>query len=224
MTNNGQMNAVLNITTTGQDRCPLRRCIATGDTQPPDGMVRFVVGPGGLLCPDLGRELPGRGIWVGCRRNLVNQAVTKSLFARAAKRPVMVPDDMADLVERAMVRRCLDLLGLGKRAGQLTLGFEKVRAILGKDFTAIAITAADGAENGRRKLLSGDPDRVNASGYPDRNVVDLFTVAELSLVLGRENVVHAVLRKGGLADRFLNESRQLRKFRDEEMSGLKIGR
>ncbi len=209
------MNAVLNITPPGQDQCPLRRCIVTGDTQPPDGMVRFVVGPEGLLCPDLGRELPGRGIWVGCRRNLVDRAVKKRLFARAAKGPVTVPDDMADQVESVMVRRCLDLLGLGKRAGQLTLGSEKVRAVLRKDFTAIAITAADGAENGRRKLLSGDPDRVNASGHPDRYVVDLFTVAELSLALGRENVVHAVLRKGGLTDRFLNESRQLRKFRDE---------
>ena len=209
------MNAVLNITPPGQDQYPLRRCIVTGDTQPPDGMVRFVVGPEGLLCPDLGRELPGRGIWVGCRRNLVDRAVKKRLFARAAKGPVTVPDDMADQVESVMVRRCLDLLGLGKRAGQLTLGSEKVRAVLRKDFTAIAITAADGAENGRRKLLSGDPDRVNASGHPDRYVVDLFTVAELSLALGRENVVHAVLRKGGLTDRFLNESRQLRKFRDE---------
>ena len=215
MTSSRQMNAVLNITSPGQDQCPLRRCIATGDTQPPDGMVRFVVGPEGLLCPDLGRELPGRGIWVGCRRNLVDRAVKKRLFARAAKGPVTVPDDMADQVESVMVRRCLDLLGLGKRAGQLTLGFEKVRAILRKDFTAIAITAADGAENGRRKLLSGDPDRLNASGHPDRYVVDLFTVAELSLALGRENVVHAVLRKGGLTDRFLNESRQLRKFRNE---------
>ena len=215
MTSSRQMNAVLNITLPEQDQCPLRRCIATGDTQPPDGMVRFVVGPEGLLCPDLGRELPGRGIWVGCRRNLVDRAVKKRLFARAAKGPVTVPDDMADQVESVMVRRCLDLLGLGKRAGQLTLGSEKVRAILRKDFAAIAITAADGAENGRRKLLSGDLDRVNASGHPARNVVDLFTVAELSLALGRENVVHAVLRKGGLTDRFLNESRQLRKFRDE---------
>ena len=215
MTSSRQMNAVLNITSPGQDQCPLRRCIVTGDTQPPDGMVRFVVGPEGLLCPDLSRELPGRGIWVGCRRNLVDRAVKKRLFARAAKGPVTVPDDMADQVESVMVRRCLDLLGLGKRAGQLTLGSEKVRAIIRKDFTAIAITAADGAGNGRRKLLSGDPDRVNASGHPDRYVVDLFTVAELSLALGRENVVHAVLRKCGLTDRFVNESRQLRKFRDE---------
>ena len=215
MTSSRQMNAVLDITSPGQDQCPLRRSIATGDTQPLDGMVRFVVGPEGLLCPDLGCELPGRGIWVGCRRNLVDRAVKKRLFARAAKGPVTVPDDMADQVESVMVRRCLDLLGLGKRAGQLTLGSEKVRAILRKDFTAIAITAADGAENGRRKLLSGDPDRVNASGRPDRYVVDLFTVAELSLALGREKVVHAVLRKGGLTDRFLNESRRLRKFRDE---------
>ena len=205
MTSDRQMNAVLNITSPGQDQCSLRLCIATGDTQPPDGMLRFVVGPEGLLCPDLGRELPGRGIWVGCRRNLVDRAVKKRLFARAAKGPVTVLDDMADQVESVMVRRCLDLLGLGKRAGQLILGSEKVRAILRKDFSAIVITAADGAENGRRKLLSGDPDRVNASGYPDRYVVDLFTVAELSLVLGRENVVHAVLRKGGLTDRFLNE-------------------
>ncbi|SVB27358.1 uncharacterized protein METZ01_LOCUS180212, partial [marine metagenome] len=36
------MNAVLNITPPGQDQCPLRRCIVTGETQRPDGMVRFV--------------------------------------------------------------------------------------------------------------------------------------------------------------------------------------
>ena len=46
----------------------------------------------------------------------------------------------------------------------------------------------------------------------DLPIVTLFGVEELSLALGRENVVHAVLTSGGLADRFLRESNRLADF------------
>ena len=45
-------------------------------------MVRFVAGPGGEVVPDLKRKLPGRGVWVTARRDLVDKAVTRNLFAR----------------------------------------------------------------------------------------------------------------------------------------------
>ena len=45
-----------------------RLCVATRRTRPVDDMIRFVVGPDGMLTPDLKRNLPGRGVWVTARR------------------------------------------------------------------------------------------------------------------------------------------------------------
>ena len=47
---------------------PERRCIATGAVQPRAGLIRFVVSPDGMIVPDLGGKLPGRGIWVAADR------------------------------------------------------------------------------------------------------------------------------------------------------------
>ncbi|MFP6749855.1 MAG: RNA-binding protein [Alphaproteobacteria bacterium] len=198
-----------------EGKAPLRRCIATGDTMPVDDLLRFVVGPDGELCADLGRELPGRGIWVGGRRELVERAVKKRLFARAARAAVAVAGDLPDQIEAAMARRCLAFLGLARRAGQLSLGYEKVRAALAADPSAIAVTARDGSVNGRQKLLSGLCGETAENRDGGRKVIALFEIEELSLALGRENVVHAALRAGGLANRFLGECRRLEDFRRE---------
>ncbi len=199
------------------DGAPERRCIATGASVSMDNLLRFVVGPDGGICADLGRELPGRGIWVGGRRELLDRAVKKRLFARAAKRAVVVADDLPEQVEALMHQRALALLGLAKRAGQLTLGYEKVRALLATDKAAIAISAHDASLKGREKLLGGDTvafaDAAPGRVLNGRIVVDMFGIEELSLALGRENVVHAALKVGGLAERFLAECHRLKDYR-----------
>ncbi|MBC7156104.1 MAG: DUF448 domain-containing protein, partial [Rhodobacteraceae bacterium] len=70
---------------------PERRCIATGLSAPTAGLVRFVVGPDGVVWPDVAAKLPGRGIWVSAERAALDRAVAKGLFSRAAKRAVTVP-------------------------------------------------------------------------------------------------------------------------------------
>ena len=42
------------------ERGPLRRCIVTRERLPKERMLRFVLGPGGTLVPDLAGKLPGR--------------------------------------------------------------------------------------------------------------------------------------------------------------------
>ncbi len=194
---------------------PVRRCIVSGETGSVDRLLRFVVGPEDVICPDLDRKLPGRGIWVGGRRDLLETAVKKRLFARAAKQSVEVAGDLPDQVEAALKQRCLNLLGLAKRAGQLTLGYEKTRGVLLQDPAAILVTARDASAKGREKLLSGAAGKPAGATAGAREIVDLFSAAELSLALGRENVVHAALRTGGLADRFMSECRRLKNFRPE---------
>ena len=182
---------------------PERRCIVEGEVKPVSGMIRFAVSPQGDIVPDLDATLPGRGLWVSARRDAVDEAVKKGRFSRAAKARVSADANLANLVEDRLRVKCLDLLGLARRSGNLTAGFEKVKAMLAADDAVVLLAAADGAADGREKLA-----RLAA----DLPLVTLFGVAELSLALGRENVVHAALSSGGLAERFLRETVRLAGF------------
>lgn len=167
-------------------------------------MVRFVLGPDGRIAPDLAATLPGRGAWVRAERGALDKAVGRKLFARAFKAPVGAPPDLADAVERLLAKRCVELLGLARRAGQAVAGFVKVETLARAGKIGLLIHAAEGAEDGRRKLsgLAGSAPRI-----------EILRGEELSLAFGRENVVHAALAPGRLADRLLLESRRLAGFR-----------
>ncbi|MGL1180861.1 hypothetical protein ACSTLD_24360, partial [Vibrio parahaemolyticus] len=73
----------------------------------------------------------------------------KGGFSRAARRSVTVPTDLAETVEALLERRCLNLIGLARRAGQAVAGFEKVREALQHGRVALLLAAADGAADGR---------------------------------------------------------------------------
>lgn len=184
----------------------------SGQAADPATLIRFVVGPESTIYPDLAGKLPGRGIWLTANRATVQTALKKRAFARAAKQPVTVSAEMPDLLESLLVRQCLDLLGLARRASQAVAGFEKVKQWLGAGRVGVLLQAADGAADGRRKLA-------NLAG--DAPLVTLFSGAELSLALGRGNVIHAALAPGRLAERFLAEVARLRGFRssNEERAG-----
>jgi len=178
-------------------------------------MVRFVVGPDGVVVPDVDGTLPGRGLWVTATRDSIAAAVTGRRFACAARREVRVAPDLAHAVATQLLRRCQNLLGLARRAGQAVTGFDQVREVLEGGRAAVLLAAADGSDDGRRKL------RAKRGDIP---LVDSLTVAELSLAFGRENVVHAALLAGGLANRFLTEATRFAGFRPQESSVSLPGR
>jgi uncharacterized protein len=188
---------------------PERRCIVEGEVKPVTDMIRFAVSPQGDIVPDLDATLPGRGLWVSSRRDAVDEAVKKRRFAKAAKAKVTAEAGLADLVEARLRVKCLDLLGLARRSGNLISGFEKVKATLAAGEAVVLLAAADGAADGREKL---------SRLARDLPVVTLFGVADLSLALGRENIVHASLSSGGLAERFLKETHRLAGFCDSRES------
>jgi len=175
---------------------PLRRCIATRDVRPKAELLRFVVGPEGRPLPDPAERLPGRGLWLTPRRDIVAAAAAKGLFSKAASRRVKMPDDLVGEVEQLLRARCLALLGLARRAGQLRAGFEKVREDLKAGRAGLLLAARDGAADGRRKLAA------LAGGRP---IIDLFDSAELSAALGLERVVHAALAEGRMLERVRRE-------------------
>ena len=188
---------------------PLRRCIVTREVLPKESLVRFVVGPAVDAVPDIAGKLPRRGLWVKAERAVLANAVGKNLFAKAARQSVTVPADLVDRTVVLLSRRCLDLIGLARRAGQAVCGFEKVRDALRNGRVGLVLAAVDGAADGRGKLeaLAGE--------LP---ILAQFTVAELSAALGRENVVHAALAPGRLAERLIVDSARLAGLHADKVS------
>lgn len=188
---------------------PLRRCIVTGEVQSPERMVRFVVGPDATVVPDVAHKLPGRGFWVTAQREIIARAKARGAFAKAAKAQVTVPADLEAQIERLLVRRCIDHLGLARRAGLAVIGFAQVEeAFRARDGRIAALVEASD---------SGPADRNKLVGYARRTggipVIGCLTQSEIGLAFGRENVVHAGLLPGALAARFVAEAERLGGFR-----------
>jgi predicted RNA-binding protein YlxR (DUF448 family)/ribosomal protein L30E len=186
-----------------------RRCIATGELLPEARLLRFVLAPDGHVVPDVEAKLPGRGLWVRADRSVIAQAAARRVFAKAARAPVMVDDDLPERAEARLVERMLAHLGLARRAGELLLGFDQVeKALRDAHPPALIIEAAEAAPDGRRKLQAA----ARARGVVPF-VIGALTNAELSLALGRENVVHAALKPGRIAERLIFETARLDGFR-----------
>lgn len=185
-------------------RTAQRRCIVTGDVRAREELLRFVVDPSGRLIPDITGRAPGRGIWISPDRESVKTAISRRLFARAARQAVEVDADLDQRIESLLVARCIEIIGLARRAGQAVAGFEKVRAWLQKGNAAALLEALDGAEDGREKLRRLAPGLTN---------LDCLTSEEMGRAFGRDRAVHAVLAPGALAEKFEVEARKLKGFR-----------
>lgn len=183
-----------------------RRDLVSHEVMDESRLIRFVAGPDGQVVPDLGRKLPGRGLWVEASRTSVEAAVKKNGFTRAAKTKLTAPADLADVIERLLARRCLDQLGLARREGVLISGFEKTAASLRAGKAAWVLEAADGSADGRGKILA-------LARHQTAKICGAFTADDLSLALGLENAIHAVLLAGGRADRWTIEVERLAGFR-----------
>jgi len=186
-----------------------RRCIVLGEVLPESKLVRFVADPDGNVVPDVAAELPGRGTWVSATRAAVTTAVAKNLFSKSAKAPLKASADLPDRVERLLSARMQSDLGLARRAGQAVLGFDNVlRELDARTPPSVLVEASDGAADGRRKLTGS----VRARDLKVE-IIEVLTSAELSLALGRENVIHAALKPGRLAERLTFDAGRLGGFR-----------
>jgi predicted RNA-binding protein YlxR (DUF448 family) len=165
----------------------------------------LVVDPDGAIVPDIEGRLPGRGLWLTPRRDIVQRAVAKKAFARAARRPVSASPELADRIESLLARRCVDLLGLSRRAGLATAGFDRVGEALRRGKVGLLLCAQDGAAAGRDKLIA------LADNLPS---VGVLTAAELGAAFGRERIVHAAVGGGTLCRRLMEDLSRLAGLRE----------
>jgi predicted RNA-binding protein YlxR (DUF448 family) len=178
---------------------PLRRCLVTRERAEKATMIRFVVGPDRALVPDLSARLPGRGMWLSARADVVETARTRGAFARAARGVVAVPPDLLARLRAGLERRIADLLGLTRRAGQAVAGFDKAGEWVRSGRAALVVQAADGSTEERRRFLSGR----------DIPTVAPLPAAVLGAVFGRDRAVHVAVAPGKLAAALRTEAERL---------------
>jgi uncharacterized protein len=179
---------------------PERRCIVTRESRPKAGLIRFVIGPEGEILPDVTERLGGRGIWISADREALDKAVAKGLFARAGRQSVKVTPDLPDRVEALLAARVVELIGLGRKAGQALAGREKTREALVAGKAALLIQAAEGSAREKAELRPPEGENTH---------VTCLSGQELGLAFGRDSVIHAAMLAGGLSDRVKREARRL---------------
>ncbi|MEJ0062383.1 MAG: RNA-binding protein [Alphaproteobacteria bacterium] len=189
---------------------PCRRCIVTTAIRPREELIRFVVAPDGRVTPDLDESLPGRGLWVGCDAQTLNEAARKNLFSKAARRKVTCPADLAIEVAGLLRSRLLQLLGLARRSGLVVTGFPQVEAAVVKGDIALLLIAADAGEDG--------PSKLRHKISPDR-IWRILSSQELGRALGHEQLVYIGLKPQALTGKIAATSRRFSGFIGPENQG-----
>jgi len=194
-----------------------RLCALTRTEKPVTDLIRFVLGPDGVIVPDTEARAEGRGVWISLSHEAVAEAARKKVFARSLKSEVKVPEDLAGLTRLRLEQRFSSALAMARKAGQLVTGAGKVRSAIESGGILALVTATDAAEDGRNKMAQA----LRALEYAARDAgeaaftvphLELLSSDQLGLALGLENVIHAALTTGAAAQSALEKGLRLARY------------
>ena len=183
-----------------------RKCIASGEVKDKSSLLRFVVTPDNMIVADVLEKLPGKGIWLGCSKDLLEKTLRDGLLARVTKKPITVPETLLDDVEQMLTNRVISLISLARKSGRAVAGYEKVKDWLSKDLATVLVQSQDGSERGKSKL----------STPRGGTFIDWLKSSELGLAFGRQTVIHCALASGGITQRVVHDALRLKGLRPSE--------
>lgn len=178
----------------------LRRCVVAQKTAPRANLLRLVVSPDGVLTPDVAGRLPGRGIWVTPTRVAIAEGIQRKAFQKAFRGAIKVPDGFVDQVERLLLQRLLDAVGLARRAGDAVAGAAKAEEWLAAGRVGLVFLASDAGADARRRW-QGLPDAVER--------IMVLTGDEIGRAFGRDRAAHLVVKNGPLKQRLIDDAGRL---------------
>jgi len=176
-------------------------------------MLRFVLGPDRQIVPDLAGRLPGRGMWLSADGDVLERAVKRGAFARAARGAISTPPDLRARIEDGLRARIRDLIGFARRGGLAVCGREAVREWLRSGRVGLLVEAADGSAAERSRLVGG-------WGGP---VVAPLSAAVLGGVFARDHAVHVGVAQGRMAAAIAVEAARLAGIAGVSKQGLAGG-
>ncbi|MEQ1696819.1 MAG: RNA-binding protein [Hyphomicrobiaceae bacterium] len=191
---------------------PVRLCALTRTEQKIEDLIRFGAGLDGVVVPDLALRLPGRGVWVTASRAAVELAVRRNVFAKSMKRNVAASADLPERIDALLQKRVLEAFSIANKAGLVIPGFAKVEEALETGAVVGLFHGKDGAADGTERL-NRKFNAISAARDYVGLIVSELTIEQISLAIGRSNVVHAAIISGGAAARLLDEARRLARYR-----------
>ena len=194
-----------------------RQCAFTRRKWPKDVLLRLELDQDGAVLVDLQHMLKGRGVYVTpseLRRALQPKAIQR-VFKGKAK--VMSEEEIEELVqsttERLTARVC-DLIGLARRTGKFSFGFEAVgRSVNNPKFRPMTILSADDAatrSENRIQQLTSNTDQVE--------LVRALTKEVLGRTLGRETVSVVAIWHPKIGQRLFNEVTRLARLQTADVT------
>jgi predicted RNA-binding protein YlxR (DUF448 family) len=193
-----------------------RMCAVTRNVLPVDELLRFVHTAEGELALDLRCRLPGRGVWITAQRLCIRQAVRKNVFGRGLKISVKVPPDLENNVDAALEKAALGMLSMCNKAGCVVPGFAKVESAIERQGVLLVLHALNGAADSLRKMRAA----AWRTGQQNLPFLAAFTSHQMSVALGRENVIHAALLTNPVSDAAQTRIMKLVNYRAE--AGLPV--
>ena len=181
-----------------------RLCVVSRERRDPARLIRFVASPDGAVVPDVAAKLPGRGAWVTAERARVETAIrdgarSGALGAGAAEAAA------AERLDGLLLKRCQEMLSIGRRSGLVLGGGGKIRAA----GAAWALVVAGDASPREARALKGDVDHDWS--------MEAMSGEEIGSVFGRPSMAFAAVLGGGnrLAGRVGGELERLAQWRGE---------
>lgn len=188
----------------------LKTCFVTKEVCPRAEMLRFALAPGRQIIFDVAEKLPGHGFWLKADKDLLEKAITKRIFYKAAKGTVDIPAELQGQVEASLRGRCLNLMSLCRKAGLLVFGYEAVKKAVGQGDAVIAFEADNSSLRGQNKIFKSD------DNFP---IYTFFSRADLGSITGMNEVVHIALLKGKLSEQATAVARKLNLYYGEKQKG-----
>ncbi|WP_102829843.1 RNA-binding protein [Bartonella bovis] len=192
-----------------------RTCIVTKKSASTGALIRFVVGPNNQIVPDLKANLPGRGIWVSAHYNTIEEAIKRKAFSKNLKTDVEVASNLANIVDKLLLKAALGSLSMARKAGAVVTGLTKVDSAIRSGQVALVLHAKEATEDGKRKVLQAIY-AIQQKTNQDIKVLSLFTSDEMSVAFGANLVIHAALLNTKSTEGFSKTINKLIAYRDDE--------
>ena len=111
---------------------PQRTCVGCLESKNPAQLVRYAVAPDGALLVDYRHRLPGRGAYTCIDLQCLKVAVERNQFQRSFKGNCNKVDFQAlrQALSVAVLQKIVNLLGMGRKSGQIISGSNSVLAEL----------------------------------------------------------------------------------------------
>lgn len=143
--------------------------------------LRFVLGPDGQVYFDLSGKAPGESVELSARRDEFNKALSQlDQLGR-------VPEDLVQQVEKMLLKRFEQSLNMAKKAGVVSLGFDKAKQAIEKGKARLIILAEDAGKD-----IKGRVNSMKKGGYAlfswgsNAQLASIFGVAACSVVCLKE--------------------------------------